>query len=51
MNCYNFIRHHGAFGIERLETPAVIYYQRLPKGSYNGPNITGENWKGEMICR
>jgi len=51
MNWYNFIRHHGAFGIERLETPAVIYYQRLPKGSYNVPIITGENWKGEMICR
>ena len=31
MNCYNFIRPHGAFDIERLETPAVIYYQRLPK--------------------
>jgi len=31
MNWYNFIRPHGAFDIERLETPAVIYYQRLPK--------------------
>ncbi|MFP3214347.1 MAG: hypothetical protein RXR18_03970 [Nitrososphaeria archaeon] len=31
MNCYNFIRPHGAFEIERLETPAVIFYQRLPK--------------------
>ncbi|MFP3214774.1 MAG: hypothetical protein RXR18_06200 [Nitrososphaeria archaeon] len=31
MNWYNFIRPHGAFGIERLETPAVIYYKRLPK--------------------
>jgi len=26
MNWYNFIRPHGAFDIERLETPAVIYY-------------------------
>ena len=31
MNWYNFIRPHGAFDIERLETPAVIYYKRLPK--------------------
>jgi len=31
MNWYNFIRPHGAFDIERLETPAVIFYQRLPK--------------------
>jgi len=31
MNWYNFIRPHRAFDIERLETPAVIYYQRLPK--------------------
>ena len=31
MNCYNFIRPHGAFEIEKLETPAVIFYQRLPK--------------------
>jgi len=31
MNWHNFIRPHGAFDIERLETPAVIYYQRLPK--------------------
>jgi len=31
MNCYNFIRPHGAFNIERLETPAVIFYQRLLK--------------------
>ena len=31
MNCYNFIRPHGAFEIKRLETPAVIFYQRLPK--------------------
>jgi len=31
MNRYNFIRPHGAFDIERLETPAVIFYQRLPK--------------------
>ena len=30
MNWYNFIRPHGAF-IEKLETPAVIYYKRLPK--------------------
>jgi hypothetical protein len=49
MNCYNFIRPHGAFDIERLETPAVIYYKRLPKGSYNVPNITGEHWRGEMF--
>jgi len=31
MNWYNFIRPHGAFDFERLETPAVIFYQRLPK--------------------
>ena len=31
MNWYNFIRPHGAFDIEKLETPAVIFYQRLPK--------------------
>ena len=31
MNWYNFIRPHGAFDIERLGTPAVIYYKRLPK--------------------
>jgi len=31
MNWYNFIRPHVAFDIERLETPAVIYYKRLPK--------------------
>ena len=31
MNWYNFIRPHGAFDIERLETPAVIYFKRLPK--------------------
>ena len=31
MDWYNFIRPHGAFDIERLETPAVIYYKRLPK--------------------
>ena len=31
MNRYNFIRPHGAFDIERLETPAVICYKRLPK--------------------
>ena len=31
MNWYSFIRPHGAFDIERLETPAVIYYKRLPK--------------------
>ena len=31
MNWYNFIRPHGAFDIERLKTPAVIYYKRLPK--------------------
>ena len=29
MNWYNFIRPHGAFDIERLETPAVIFYQRF----------------------
>jgi len=51
MNWYNFIRPHGAFDIEKLETPAVIYYKRLPKGNYNAPIITGENWRGEMICR
>jgi hypothetical protein len=27
----HFIRPHGAFEIERLETPAIIYYKRLPK--------------------
>jgi len=31
MNWYNFIRPHGAFDIERLETPAMIFYKRLPK--------------------
>ena len=31
MNWYNFIRPHGAFDIGRLETPAIIYYRRLPK--------------------
>ena len=31
MNWYNFIRPHGAFDIEKLETQAVIYYKRLPK--------------------
>ncbi|MDG6933031.1 MAG: hypothetical protein JRN00_08540 [Nitrososphaerota archaeon] len=31
MSWYNFIRPHGAFDIGKLETPAVIYYQRLPK--------------------
>ncbi|MFP3131545.1 MAG: hypothetical protein RXR51_08235 [Nitrososphaeria archaeon] len=31
MNWYNFIRPHGAFDIERLETPATIFYKRLPK--------------------
>ena len=31
MNWYNFIRLHGAFDIERLETPAAIYYQRIFK--------------------
>ena len=31
MDWYNFIRPHGAFDIEKLETPAVIYYKRLPK--------------------
>ncbi|MFP3417478.1 MAG: hypothetical protein RXO71_04245 [Nitrososphaeria archaeon] len=31
INWYNFIRPHGALDIERLETPAVIFYQRLPK--------------------
>ena len=31
MNLYNFIRPHGAFNIERLETPAVIFYQRILK--------------------
>ena len=31
MDWYNFIRPHGAFDIERLETPAVIYFKRLPK--------------------
>ncbi|NAY81937.1 MAG: hypothetical protein GU362_03500, partial [Thaumarchaeota archaeon] len=30
-NWYNFIRPHGAFDIERLETPATIFYKRLPK--------------------
>jgi len=31
MHLYNFIRPHGAFDIESLETPAVIFYQRIPK--------------------
>jgi len=31
MNCYNFIRPHGAFDIERLETSAVRFYQKLSK--------------------
>jgi len=31
MYWYNFIRPHGAFDIEKLETAAVIFYQRLPK--------------------
>jgi transposase InsO family protein len=31
MNWYNFIRPHGAFDIKRLETPAMIFYKRLPK--------------------
>jgi len=31
MYWYNFIRPHRAFDIEKLETPAVIFYQRLPK--------------------
>ena len=31
MDWYNFIRPSGAFDIERLEMPAVIFYQRLPK--------------------
>jgi hypothetical protein len=48
MNWYNFIRPHEAFGIERLETPAVIFYQRLPKrevimDSSLLENIGGEN--------
>jgi len=31
MNWYNLIRPHKAFDIERLETPAMIFYKRLPK--------------------
>ena len=31
MNWYNFIRPHKAFDIEKLKTPAVIFYQSLPK--------------------
>jgi len=31
MNWYNSIRPHGVFDIQRLETPAVIFYQRLLK--------------------
>ena len=31
MNWYNFIRLYGAFDIERLETQAVIFYQKLSK--------------------
>ena len=31
MNQYNFISSRGAFVIKRLQTPAVIYYKRLPK--------------------
>ncbi|NAY81281.1 MAG: hypothetical protein GU362_00045 [Thaumarchaeota archaeon] len=48
MNCYNFIRPHGACEIERLEIPRVIFYQKLPKkeviiGSSLLENIGGVN--------
>jgi len=31
MNSYVGTRPHGAFDLAKLETPAVICYQRLPK--------------------
>jgi len=31
MQRYNLISPHGTFDIGRFETPAVIFYQRLPK--------------------
>jgi len=31
MNWYNLIRPPGAFDVERLETPAMIFYKGLPK--------------------
>jgi len=31
MNWYSFIRPYGEFDIESLETPAVIFYQKLSK--------------------
>ena len=39
MNWYNFIRPHGAFDIERLETPAMIYYKRLPRKEIIDPSF------------
>jgi putative transposase len=51
MNWYNFIRPHGAFDIERLETPAMIFYKRLPKKEIiiNHSLIC---WRGGVIiCR
>ena len=46
MNRYNFIRPHGAFDIERLETPAFIYYQRLPKKEVIMDTALLENIRG-----
>ena len=31
MNWYNLIRPPGAFDVERLETPAMIFYEGLPE--------------------
>jgi len=31
MHWYNYVRPHGAFDFAKLETPAVIHYQRFPK--------------------
>jgi len=44
MNWYNFIKPHGAFDIVRLETPAVIYYQRLPKKEVIMNSLLQENF-------
>jgi len=63
MNWYNFIRPHGAFDIERLETPAMIFYKRLPKkeisinhslicwrGGYNNLGIKhSSDWRNKDI--
>ena len=47
MNWYNFIRPHGAFDIERLETPAVIYYQRILKREVTMDSTFLENIEGD----